>query len=70
MQETHLLKNTDCNNLTRKGDLMQRQKRNLIKTKIGKYVHICLKKMNEHMSKDDNKLLSMLLMENIQNKIR
>lgn len=49
---------------------MQRQKRNLIKTKIGKYVHICLKKMNEHMSKDDNKLLSMLLMENIQNKIR
>ncbi len=27
-------------------------------------------KRNEHMSKDDNKLLSMLLMENIQNKIR
>lgn len=49
---------------------MQRQKRNFIKTKITKYAHICLRKMNEHMSKDDNKLLSMLLMENIQNKIR
>ena len=70
MQETHLLKNTDCNNLTRKGDLMQRLKRNFIKTKITKYLYIRLRKMNEHMSKDDNKLLSMLLMENIQNKIR
>lgn len=49
---------------------MQRQKINLTKTKIIKYVHICLKRMNEHMSKDDNKLLSMLLMENIQHKIR
>lgn len=49
---------------------MQRLKINFIKTKITKYVYIRLRKMNEHMSKDDNKLLSMLLMESIQNKIR
>lgn len=49
---------------------MERSKRKMSKPKIVKYVQIYLKKMNEHMRKNDNNFLSMLLMENAQNKFR